>query len=612
MRLPVPASSYAVLIGTSTYRNGDLAGLPAVRHNLDDLAAILTDPDLGGLPADHCVVVPDPTDVRALYQVLREHAARATDTLLVYFAGHGLTGPRNDLYLSLTDTDARELPVSALAYDLVRDVIADSPARNRAVILDCCFSGRAAADMAGEEAVYGQVGIEGTYVLAATSANAVALAPPGARHTAFTGELLQLLRSGVPEGPELLTFGVIYRHLLHTTTSRGLPVPRQRGTGTADLLALTRNPAHTAHVEGTGDAGAFATEAPPIDLVRTDPDPSANSANTPDPPSNTASKPTLPATAGWLRRQRTWHIAAVGLAALCATLLALAGSSTSWNGTPWIDVAAVALTQGLGSVLPVSWSAHLTLAGRLFLDHTSITGGVAALLPTIGYASTLAMLAYFAGDLWRAARAAATEGSFLRGGRSLDARLAWYFILGAVASLVALPVLSLLSARANLWMIAVGVTTTAIVLGIAEKAGRKQRDLSGSTARDGLLISAAYCVTSLLPGTSSPGFALAAGLVLGFTRVAALRLALLFTLVSRASITPLILLTAGTTAKANAGPATMQMLVGALAAFALTYGALAVLFRYVQRRSLYPFTAYQLLLAGLVVVLLATGTISAS
>ena len=39
MRLPVPAKSYAVLIGTSTYRDGELA-------------------------ADRCAVVPDPADVR--------------------------------------------------------------------------------------------------------------------------------------------------------------------------------------------------------------------------------------------------------------------------------------------------------------------------------------------------------------------------------------------------------------------------------------------------------------------------------------------------------------------------------------------------------------------
>lgn len=113
---------------------------------------------------------------------------------------------RNELYLSLTDTDPDELPVSALGYDDVREVLRDSRAANRVVILDCCFSGRAIDDMAGD--VIGQLSIEGTYVLAATPPNAVALAPLGARHTA-----------------------------------RGLPRPQQRGTGTSQHLGLARNAA---------------------------------------------------------------------------------------------------------------------------------------------------------------------------------------------------------------------------------------------------------------------------------------------------------------------------------------------------------------------------------
>ena len=54
----------------------------------------------------------------------------------------------------------------------------------------------------------------GTYLLTATAANAVALAPPGERYTAFTGALLGLLNTGIPDGPELLTFAQIYPRLL--------------------------------------------------------------------------------------------------------------------------------------------------------------------------------------------------------------------------------------------------------------------------------------------------------------------------------------------------------------------------------------------------------------
>ena len=120
------------------------------------------------------------------------------------------------MWLCLPDTDPDELPYSAWAYDELRRVVADSRATKKVVILDCCFSGRALADQAGdEETILGQVGIEGTYLLTATAANAVALAPPGERYTAFTGTLLGLLNQGIPDGPELLTFAQIYPRLQH-------------------------------------------------------------------------------------------------------------------------------------------------------------------------------------------------------------------------------------------------------------------------------------------------------------------------------------------------------------------------------------------------------------
>jgi len=262
MRLPDPQRSYAVLIGASTYHFSELRDLPAVRRNLDVLAEMFTDQTIGWLPLERCIVLPDPTDVRLVYRTLRRYAGLAEDTLLVYFAGHGRTGQHNELYLSMTDTDPDELRVSALPFDLIRDVFGDSPAANRVLILDCCFSGRAIQDMSGpDEAILGQIGIEGTYTLTSSPANAVALAPAGADYTAFTGELITLLRTGIPDGPELLTFATIYRHLLHTMTILGLPLPKQRGTGTVDQLALARNPAHHPDqpmVSFSQGAGAFA------------------------------------------------------------------------------------------------------------------------------------------------------------------------------------------------------------------------------------------------------------------------------------------------------------------------------------------------------------------
>lgn len=268
MSLPDPQRSSAVLIGSASYRSGEIADLPAVYNNLTELAAVLTDSAFGSFALQRCTTIRDPSDVRATFRTLRDHAKATEDTLMVYFAGHGLTGTRNELFLGLTDTDPNELSVSALPFELVREVFAECPARNRILVLDCCFSGRAIQDMGGAQGtILGQVGIAGSYTLASVPANAVALAPVGARYTTFTGELLRLLATGIPDGPPLLTFGDIYRWLLQTSTTRGLPHPQRRGTGTVDLLALARNRAYTPPGGTPPSRPATIPVAPPVPVA---------------------------------------------------------------------------------------------------------------------------------------------------------------------------------------------------------------------------------------------------------------------------------------------------------------------------------------------------------
>ncbi|MEU8076707.1 caspase family protein [Catellatospora citrea] len=244
MRLPDHERSYAVLIGIGTYRSDSLDDLPAVHNNLSGLVDVLTRPGFGGFAREHCIVLSDYDDPRQVYSTVRKYAGMARDTLLVYFAGHGCTDQRNELYLALSGTDPRvDLRVNAFAYDHLRELVMDSPATNRAVILDCCFAGRAIAGMSSADAaLLGQIGIEGSYVLTATAAEAPALAPLGAQYTAFSGELIRLLTTGVSDANEFLTLGTIYQHMLRVMRERGLPVPHRRSTGTADRLALTRNP----------------------------------------------------------------------------------------------------------------------------------------------------------------------------------------------------------------------------------------------------------------------------------------------------------------------------------------------------------------------------------
>lgn len=245
MSLPDPGVSRACLIGTMRHAaEPQLPDLPSVEHNLADLSALLTDPRRWGLLAENCTTLLDPMRPPEVVRSLRQAAASATDTLLIYYAGHGLLDQDGDLYLALGETtsDRELLKYTALAVDDVRVAIRDSPAANKILILDCCYSGRAIAAMTDtQSSITAALEIRGAVTLAAAPATKVAIAPPGARNTAFTGALLTVLRRGVADGPELLTLELIYEHIRSLLNAEGYPLPQIQSLNTTSRLALVRN-----------------------------------------------------------------------------------------------------------------------------------------------------------------------------------------------------------------------------------------------------------------------------------------------------------------------------------------------------------------------------------
>lgn len=83
-----PDRSAAVLIGVSQYKH--LEDLPGIRANVEDLADQMRDPSVWGLPTGRCHVVLEPLNATAAFDPLRATDDFRLDTLLVYYAGHGL------------------------------------------------------------------------------------------------------------------------------------------------------------------------------------------------------------------------------------------------------------------------------------------------------------------------------------------------------------------------------------------------------------------------------------------------------------------------------------------------------------------------------------------
>ncbi|MFI6662945.1 caspase family protein [Streptomyces sp. NPDC050523] len=242
VRLPEPRGSRAVLIGTSRYDSGTLPDLLAVRNNLEVLQEVLTSDSCGGFPVQRCTVVQDSADPRAVCGTIREAAMTATDTLLVYFSGHGVLGADLSLHLALTGTDDNDLRWTSIPFEAVREIFEASPCPNKVLILDCCNSGQVLDSLMGAQAEVGDaLNIRGTYILTSSSRDLPSYAPVGERYTAFSGELIRLLRDGLPGKAELLTLSDLYGPLSKALKAQGYPEPRQQSSDGHAGLALVRN-----------------------------------------------------------------------------------------------------------------------------------------------------------------------------------------------------------------------------------------------------------------------------------------------------------------------------------------------------------------------------------
>ncbi|MFF4600357.1 DUF4268 domain-containing protein [Amycolatopsis sp. NPDC001319] len=239
--------SWAVLIGTSDYESGDLQPLRGVHNNLVALERALTNPATGVFREDHCVVVDNPHSAKSFMTRLSITARRAQDVLLVYYAGHGiLSGPDGDLYLAVHETDEELADNTAVKFETIKNVIGNSVAKVRILILDCCFSGRAIGAMSSTSAAVNQISAAGTFVLTSSSANRISRSVPGERYTAFTGALVNLLDAGLPQGNPEVRLHDLYPQLSSAMAEKGLPSPRQRVSDSSADVVLRRPPVTSA------------------------------------------------------------------------------------------------------------------------------------------------------------------------------------------------------------------------------------------------------------------------------------------------------------------------------------------------------------------------------
>ena len=135
---------WALLVGINQYQ----AGINPLYYSVADVKALyelLIDPSIGGfaswkvfLLTDNSKELPTASNIRKYLEKLSQ--AKAEDTVLIYFSGHGKVEGQKQ-YLLPIDTDSAYIRGNGISHEEFDEAVRNIPAKQVIVILDSCHSG---------------------------------------------------------------------------------------------------------------------------------------------------------------------------------------------------------------------------------------------------------------------------------------------------------------------------------------------------------------------------------------------------------------------------------------------------------------------------------------
>ncbi len=278
----------------------------------------------------------------------------------------------------------------------------------------------------------------------------------------------------------------------------------------------------------------------------------------------------------------------------------------------WWQVVVLAVVQGLTEFLPVSSSGHLAIVSRVFFADDA--GASFTAVTQLG--TEAAVLVYFARDIAPDPRRV-VQGPFCRPWvqceRTADYWLGWYVIIGTIP----ICVLGLLfkdqirSGVRNLWVIATALVLFSAVIALAERLGRQSRDVEQLTWRDAVIVGVAQTF-ALVPGVSRSGATISAGLFLGQQRELSARFGFLLAIPAVFASGLFSIPDAFHPVLEGMSATGPQLLTAMAIAFVVGLAAVAWFLRFLVRHSMYWFVGYRVVVGVAVMILLATGVVSAT
>jgi len=276
----------------------------------------------------------------------------------------------------------------------------------------------------------------------------------------------------------------------------------------------------------------------------------------------------------------------------------------------FINVAFLALVQGITEFLPISSSAHLIL-GREVLAALGLVGTQMsaaeelALDVALHVGSLGAVIVYFWRDIWMLFLGL-IDGVTGMGGTRF--RLLVLVIVASIPIVIGAFLAKgfITESGRSIPIIAWTTLIFGVLLWFADRRPETRTGIESLSIRDALVIGFAQLI-AIVPGVSRSGICMTAGRFVGLDRPLSARLAMLLSIPT--------ILGAGVLAgidmiRSGNSQLTSDALVGGLMAFVFALAAITVLMRWLQSRTYTPFVIYRVILGVLLLGLVYGGAIA--
>ena len=273
-----------------------------------------------------------------------------------------------------------------------------------------------------------------------------------------------------------------------------------------------------------------------------------------------------------------------------------------------IEAIILGIIQGLTEFIPISSTAHLTIAGKIMgLISEDNPERWTSFIAMIQLGTLAAVFVYFKREIvsipfsFIKENFSAERKSFSN--QSLDSRLGMMIIAGTIPIvIVGLMFKDFIegSFTKELSVIASSLIVLGVILFVAEKSASFKKDMQKISLFDSIMVGMAQCV-ALIPGSSRSGTTITAGLFLGMDRETSARFSFLLSI-------PAILASGLLGVKESldylSPDDALNIIIATVVSGISGYWAIHFLINFLKKNSTYLFIAYRIALGLIIFILL--------